>query len=186
MMSWLSFAAELLVLRDRADRGELEDAVVAADARRAFDDDVRADRRAVADLDAGADDAVGADTDVRADACGRIDDRGRVDHQPRHLGAEEFGLRCGFAVDLRLALEEAHVAHRALLLNFEAQLIARHDDAVEARVVDLDEIEDAGVLSLRRRRKLDEHAAGLRHRFDDEHARHHRMAWEVALEELLR
>ena len=37
-------AAEFLVLRDRADRGELEDAVVAADARRAFDDDVRADR----------------------------------------------------------------------------------------------------------------------------------------------
>ena len=45
------FAAEFLVLRDRADRGELEDAVVAADARRAFDDDVRADRRAFADLD---------------------------------------------------------------------------------------------------------------------------------------
>ncbi len=75
-----ALAAELLVLRNRADRGELEDAVVAPDPRRALDHDVRSDRSAVADFDVGADHAVRADADAGADPCCRIDDRVRMDH----------------------------------------------------------------------------------------------------------
>ena len=52
----------------RADRREVEDAVVAADARVAVEHDVRADPGALADLDVRADDRVGPDLDVRARA----------------------------------------------------------------------------------------------------------------------
>ncbi len=74
-------AVEFLVLRRRADRRELPDAVFAADARRTFDDDVRTDPGVVADFDAGTDHAVGAYADVGPEAYRRVDYRGRVDHQ---------------------------------------------------------------------------------------------------------
>src|SRR3970282_209769 len=62
------FAAIFLVLRRRADGGELIDAVVAADAHAAIEDHVRPDPAALADLDLFAEDRVGADRHPGRDA----------------------------------------------------------------------------------------------------------------------
>src|SRR5438067_51153 len=72
-------AVVLLVLRRRAERGEVEDAVIAPDADAAIAHDVGADPRAVTDLGVRADDAVGADRDAVAQPGAGIDDRARVD-----------------------------------------------------------------------------------------------------------
>ena len=69
------FTVEFLVLRRRAERGELPDPVVAADPGRPVDDHVRPDRRAIADFHILADDAESADADVAADFRARIDQR---------------------------------------------------------------------------------------------------------------
>ena len=68
-----AFTCELLVLRRAAERGELGDAVVAADPGGPFDYHMRADHRAVTDFHLCTDHAVGADADVVADDGGRID-----------------------------------------------------------------------------------------------------------------
>src|SRR5690606_34389003 len=75
-----ALAAELLVLRFAADRGEREDPVLAADAGRPLDHHVGADRGAVADLDVATAHGVRPDAVVGAGGCGRVDDGGCVDH----------------------------------------------------------------------------------------------------------
>src|SRR6185369_9243090 len=69
-------ASILQVLRRRADRGELEDAVLATDRGRSFDNGVRADPGAGADGHAGADHCVRTDLDVRRELRVRRDERG--------------------------------------------------------------------------------------------------------------
>src|SRR5450830_10021 len=72
-------AVPLLVLRWRADRRELEELVVAADGRMAFDDDVRADPGTVADDDVRTHDRVRADLDALAQLGFGVDDGAGVD-----------------------------------------------------------------------------------------------------------
>ena len=85
-------AAILQVLRRRTDRGELEDAVLAADRGRALDHDVRPDPGAGADRDAGADDAVRTHLDVRRELRIGRNQSGRVDFLTSHypLSASHF------------------------------------------------------------------------------------------------
>src|SRR5690606_39167140 len=74
----------LLVLGCRAQRTELEDAVVAADHRRPFDGHVRTDLGAGADHDVRADHGKGADADILRDLRLRIDDGCGMDSRLAH------------------------------------------------------------------------------------------------------
>src|SRR5271169_1512077 len=69
------FASVFLVLRDAAQRVELENAVVLANASVPFDHHMRADRRARADLDMLADDGIGADCDIIRQSGIGVDER---------------------------------------------------------------------------------------------------------------
>ena len=62
------FAAVFAVLRNLADRSELEDAIAAADARAARNHDVARDRRSGADFHFGADHRERTDLNVRREA----------------------------------------------------------------------------------------------------------------------
>src|SRR5205085_3500961 len=68
------FVPVLLVLRRRTERGEVEDAVVAADAHAAGGHPVSAEPGAFADLDLRPDDAVGTDRDAARELGARIDE----------------------------------------------------------------------------------------------------------------
>src|SRR5436190_5491757 len=72
-------AAILLVLRRRAERGKMEDLVVAADLDAAVEHDVRADPCALAHLDLRTDDAVRTDRDVARELRRGVDQRRPVD-----------------------------------------------------------------------------------------------------------
>ena len=89
------------------------------------------------------------------------------------------------AVDAGDAHVLRHVADASLELDLQLQAVAGDDHAAEPRVVHLHQVE--GVLAQLRRvaRQLGEQAAGLRQRFDHQHARHHRVAREMAGEERL-
>src|SRR4249919_1356277 len=100
------------------------------------------------------------------------------------LGAQDLGAGDLFAVDTGDAGVERHVADVALQADVEVQAIARHHHLGELRVVDLDQVEQATVDAVPVG-ELGKYAAGLRQRLDHHYARHHRLAGEVALEELL-
>ncbi len=85
LRSPISRRLAFLVLRVRADRRELEDAVLLADARLALDHDVRADARAAADRHARPDHRVRADLDAFGEHRVRRHDGGGVD-DGRHPG----------------------------------------------------------------------------------------------------
>ena len=72
-------AAVFFVLRDGAQAGELENAVVFADGGVPFDNGVRADFAAGADLYVRADDGVGADFNAAVELGFGVDNRGGVD-----------------------------------------------------------------------------------------------------------
>ena len=72
-------AAVFTILRNIADRGELENAVAHADGGMTGDDDMRANDGCGADFDVGANDRKRADRCVGRDARGRIDERGGMD-----------------------------------------------------------------------------------------------------------
>lgn len=73
------FVAVFFVLRNFAEAGKLENAVVFADAGVTVDDGVRADFCIRADLDVGADNGVRADFDAGVEFGFGVDDGGRVD-----------------------------------------------------------------------------------------------------------
>ncbi len=75
-------AVVLLVLGRIPDGGELEDAVLRADARRSVDDGVRTHDRAGPDLHVGADHTERPDGDIRCELCPRRYDGPRIDHFP--------------------------------------------------------------------------------------------------------
>src|SRR2546427_772345 len=81
-------AGVFLVLRRRADRGEMEDAVAPADASTAVEHDVRADPGALAQFDPGAYDRVRPDLDLCCQLRTVMDDGGGVNR--RH--APQIGL----------------------------------------------------------------------------------------------
>ena len=72
-------AGVLEILRHRADRGELEDAVALAEGGVALDDRVGADRGALADRHLRTDDGEGADLHRGVEPGLGVDDRGGVD-----------------------------------------------------------------------------------------------------------
>src|SRR5512134_788297 len=77
-------ARVFLVLRRRADRAELIDAVVAPDARAPVEHHVRADPAALAHLDALADDGVGAHRDAWREPRARVDHGRGMDLRRAH------------------------------------------------------------------------------------------------------
>ena len=109
-------AAILEVLRHRADRGVVEDLVVAADGGVAFDHRVRADARAAADAHRGPMTAYGGDLDVVVELGAGLDDGGRMNARRAHsgtlsgFGQRQLHLRGDVAVDARHAV---HLPERA-------------------------------------------------------------------------
>ena len=73
------FALEFQILRFRADRGELPDAIALADGGVALDHRARADRRARANLNARSDHRARTDFDARVEFGALVDDRGGMD-----------------------------------------------------------------------------------------------------------
>ena len=103
-------AGVFLVLRHRAERAELEDAVVAADRRVAFDDAVRADARALVDAHVRTNDGVGVDADRFAELRAGFDDRGGVDR--RHAELSRRGASCTSIAPTPRARRRPTHAHR--------------------------------------------------------------------------
>src|SRR5207247_1907968 len=68
-----------LVLRRRAERGEMEDLVVLPDAKSPVEHHVRADPAALADFYLGADHAIGPNAHASGKACGGIHQSAGVD-----------------------------------------------------------------------------------------------------------
>nr|GEU28237.1 hypothetical protein [Tanacetum cinerariifolium] len=98
-------------------------------------------------------------------------------------GAHQFGFHRQLAVDRadRLVLPDAARVAQDFDVHFE--LVARTDRALEARAVDAHEIHHRVFIG-RHARGLERQQRGrLRHRFDHQHARHHRLVREVAVEE---
>ena len=159
----------LHVLRTAANRRVMADAVVFANRRVAFDHAMRADGRARADHDVRPDDRVRTDFDGFVELSARLDDRGRVNlaHAPSpcvlFVSPEALRQRLAygrvyasvpvfFTVHISSAsaatapstsarrLEFPDAAHVALERDVQDQLVARFDDALEARSVDADEV----------------------------------------------
>src|SRR6266567_3094344 len=96
-------------------------------------------------------------------------------------------LRLGdqLVADARLGGELVDTPHDVELDRLEHQLIAREHRSLESRVIDArEEQQRFGVMALAAR-DIGEDGRDLRHRFDHEHARHHRVAGKVTLEERL-
>src|SRR5262249_31144056 len=104
----------LLVLRRRAERGEMEDPVAPADAHRPLEHDVRADPGALAYLHLRSNHRVRPDADVAAELRAGIDDRGRVDH-----------VFAGWMVHMIEASATTSPSTRAMQLNLPMPRIAR-------------------------------------------------------------
>ena len=72
----------------------------------------------------------------------------------------------------------------ALLGDMDIEPVAGEHRAAEPRIVDAHEIDELA-LRFRPERMHDQHRRGLRHRLDDQHARHHRPRREMALKIIL-
>src|SRR6056297_942071 len=98
--------------------------------------------------------------------------------------AKHFAAGDALVVDAGFGLVQPHAANHALLTYVEMQLVARHHGAIEAGLVDLDQVEKllraAGLLA----RQMRQTAGGLGHRLQDQHAGHDWMPREMALKEM--
>src|SRR6056297_2198980 len=98
--------------------------------------------------------------------------------------AEHFAAGDALVIDAGFGLVQPHAAHHALLANVEMELIAGYHGAVEARLVDLDQVEKllraAGLFA----RKVRQTTGSLGHRLQDQHAGHDWMPREMALKEM--
>ena len=83
---------------------------------------------------------------------------------------------------MRLRAEAPDAAAIAHLLDVVIDGVARDHRPAEPRFVDGHEIDERRLLELRRSMPHAERAGRLRHAFDEEHARHHRVAGKVPLE----
>src|SRR5690606_904833 len=100
------------------------------------------------------------------------------------LGAEDVGAGDLLAVDAGRAAVLGHVADLALDRDLEVEAVAGDHHARELGVVDLDQVRQPAFRAAPAG-ELGEDAAGLGQRLDHQHARHHRLVREVALEERL-
>src|SRR6266851_4957393 len=96
-----------------------------------------------------------------------------------HRGKYRF--RHQLAANLGAALEFPDIASVALLGDAHMETIAGHHGPPKARMIDAHEI-DQLAFRLRPQGMDHKHRGGLRHRLDDQHARHDRTGREMALE----
>ena len=68
-----------------------------------------------------------------------------------------------------LAPEQPHASDHALLLNFQAELVAGADDAVEARLVHFHQVEQRMLAGVHLAGQLHQQPRGLCQRLDDQH-----------------
>ena len=184
-------ALVLLVLGGLADRAEMEDAVVAADARVARRSPRARRSRCPRRSPRAADDRVRADLDVRARAARRgstiavgwIIAARRVRRLARAHRSSASATTASSTRATPVNLPDA--AQRALERHLELELVAGHHRLLEARAVDADEVVDRLAVVLVPVRLERQDRRGLRHRLDDQHARHHRVVREMPLEERL-
>src|SRR6266545_1725043 len=100
-------------------------------------------------------------------------------------GCHELRLRYELAAYARLGRELEHPAHDVELYRLQDELIAGKHRPLEARIVYAgEEKKRFGVVAFTARH-VGKDRRHLRHRLDDEHARHHRVAGKVALEKRL-
>src|SRR5258705_13069140 len=85
---------------------------------------------------------------------------------------EQLCLRnyCVFDESLRRKLPDA--AYGAQDLHFQYQPVPGHDRLLETRLIDADEVIHAPAVALQIESLEGEYRGGLRHRLDDQHARH--------------
>src|SRR3990172_13008892 len=102
-------------------------------------------------------------------------------HQRRH----HFGLAHHVAVHVGDPLHAARLAAELDHLELAAELVSRHNRPAEFHVVERHEVDHLALVVLAGHERHEQHPADLRHRFDDQHARHHGVAGEVPLEERL-
>ena len=165
---------------------------------------MRHEARARADGNFRADDTVGPDFGAVGNLGFRVNDSGGVnghDSNAARLRSRRFGgfVTFGFglgrgedqfahqrrfgddlAVDRSRALHLGDRVFQAQQLHFNAQLIAWHDRPAKARF--FDGREEHHLAARVRSDITDQDASYLRHRFDNQHARHNRIAGKVAYE----
>src|SRR5580658_8986714 len=113
-------------------------------------------------------------------AVGWICATGRASAVHDHRGEGRLGDE--LIIDLGFALELPDIAAMLLLCDMDADHVAGDDRTAETRVIDAHEIDELA-FGARAKRMHHQHGRRLRHRLDDEDARHHRALREVALEE---
>src|ERR1700712_5641508 len=101
-----------------------------------------------------------------------------VPHRCRHLR-----LTHKLSLDVRLAARTTDQSPYLDYRDLEPQLVARQDGAPEAHAIDPGKVDDFFLRMFKSSHH--EHPAHLRHRLDDEHARHDRVARKVAAKERL-
>src|SRR5579864_9298286 len=107
----------------------------------------------------------------------------RVSRSQVHPGGGQHRLGRQVAVHQRLAGQPAVAAADAHDVDLEADLVSRHHRAPELGVGDAGQVEELAAPLLD---QLQQHqGTGLRHRLDQQHPGHHRLAGEVAGEERL-
>src|SRR5262249_12605597 len=116
-------ALRRLVLRDLAERGELEYLVVAAHGHGAVEHHVRADPATLADGDAGADHRVGADLDRFVQLGLGVDDCRRMDAAHDDAVASAAGVPSAFGGSLNTHIRSASAASSPSTV---ARVLKRH------------------------------------------------------------
>jgi hypothetical protein len=162
----------------------MEEFVAAADLRVSVQDDVIGDHGTLADLDMGADGRIRADVNAGTETCRGRDQRGGMNalRQLHHL-QQDLGLRHAMGSRADLALHAAELPAPVQDLDLELELVAGDDGPAELRVVDADDVDLHALRVLGLLQKPD--AGRLREALHDQDAGHHRLAGEMALEELL-
>src|SRR6267154_2010449 len=98
-------------------------------------------------------------------------------HAPQHRFGGDFPVDCGNG--FQLAERRAVLEHR----HFHAQLISRHDGPPKTRLVHSGKIQK--FFFALRNFKQEQQAAGLRHAFDNQNPRHHRLSRKMSLKKAL-
>src|SRR6185369_4427985 len=178
------------VLRGHTSSAVGEEDIVFADEGGAFQVVIGYEAGARADVHFRRDDAVGADVGAGIDFRSGVDDGGGVN---RHRSGDYFGWRLlflvgelahdfGFGNDYAIHRGHAgHLGHAGFLfedLHLHAQGVAGHHGAAEAGVFDGNQ-EDEFVGAVGHVVEY-QHARGLRHGFNDQHAGHDGKIREVA------
>ena len=172
----------LEILRREADRSERVDLRVVADLRPAVHHRRRADAAAPANADVRTDARMRANRRAAADLRARVNDRRRVDlGLVRHQAEQQFGFGDDLVADNRRRLRARQRGAPLAERDLQPQLIARKHLAPELGVVDAAQVDPRvgrRVLAVQQ-----QHRRHLRERLEHHHARQHRSARKMPLEE---